>query len=316
MSADLLSGLSADSVELITSYLQWSKVMRDKASRDAEYEATTFREGNLFGTSFSQSDVLRLLNGQLALLTANVEKNDATKTTATAELCRGILREADKYSVPLKLNFQDLVGNLGNQSAMKAYESTLAGGSRIGGGGRLAPLGGAGATDDAKRLAEAQAEIMRLREKMLQMQSQINAVMGGKSSATAQILGLQDDLSATASAAQQAQALLDAERARGPIVVTNTVTAPQQPAVTVVETRTVEVSSAADQKTIAALRQEVSSLNRDLSAKLSQSSQFVNLKKMLTDKNEAVRALRKRLSIYDPSFAAQQDDDLLEEEDD
>lgn len=313
MSADLLSGLSADSKEVINNYLQWSKTMRDKSTRDAEYEASTFREGNLFGASFNQSDVLRLLNGQLAILTANFEKNDATKTTATAELCRGILREADKYSVPLKLNFQDLVGNIANQNAMKAHETNMLGGGpgRL---GKLAPIGvGSAATDDAKRLAEAQAEIMRLREKMLQMQQQINAVMGDKSNVNAHILGLQDTLTSQMTAAQQAQALLEAERARGPQIVT---VAGQSNTNAVVETKTVEVSSAVDQRMIANLRQEIANLNRDLTAKLNQSSQFVNLKKMLTDKNEQVRALRKRLALYDPTFAASQDDDLVEEEDD
>ena len=79
-----------------------------------------------------------------------------------------------------------------------------------------------------------------------------------------------------------------------------------------------EVSSKQDQDTIRALRKEIAQLNKDMSAKLNQSTQFINMKKILTEKNSQVKELRKRLMMYDPTFAASfgGDDDLIEEDSD
>ena len=77
-------------------------------------------------------------------------------------------------------------------------------------------------------------------------------------------------------------------------------------------TKTVEESSKQDADAILALRREVAQLTRDMSAKLNQSTQFVNMKKILVEKNSQVKELRKRLMMFDPTCAASVGGDEVE----
>eukprot|EP00658_Telonema_sp_P-2_P046204 TRINITY_DN34316_c0_g1_i1.p1 TRINITY_DN34316_c0_g1~~TRINITY_DN34316_c0_g1_i1.p1 ORF type:complete len:189 (-),score=73.84 TRINITY_DN34316_c0_g1_i1:81-647(-) len=183
--------------------------------------------------------------------------------------------------------------------------------------GKLLPLSAVETGGEAgKRLAEANAEIQRLHQKMAVMTQQMQSVMGDKSGMTDAMMNLQDNLGSEAARASALKRQLEEEAARKN---NNTAAAPAAGVVTNTVTNTVEVSSKQDQDTIRALRKDIAQLNKDMSAKLNQSTQFINMKKILTEKNSQVKELRKRLMMYDPTFAASfggGDDDLVEEEDD
>ena len=317
MSAVSRDGLSQASRVVLDSFESWGRIARDQASRDSDFEARTFLDNQLLSSStsgFNKSDVEAILRGQLQLLNSSQEKSSYNMINASAELCRAVLREADKYSVPLQIDASKI---LADASSKGTYVSEQAGHQNSllmqGPKGKLAPLSAVETGGEAgKRLAEANAEIQRLHSKMAAMAQQMQSVMGDKSGMTDAMMNLQDNLGSEAARASALKRQLEEEAARK--AATPAASAP----ITNTVTKTVEVSSKQDQDTIRALRKEIAQLNKDMSAKLNQSTQFINMKKILTEKNSQVKELRKRLMMYDPTFAASfgGDDDLIEEDSD
>eukprot|EP00758_Cryptobia_borreli_P009926 Tbor_TRINITY_DN5523_c1_g1::TRINITY_DN5523_c1_g1_i1::g.12804::m.12804/K19400/LZTFL1; leucine zipper transcription factor-like protein 1 len=295
---DLTADLSKNSKIILDQYLRWGKMETARDLRDIEYESHTYRENHLIGNTFNRHDVEVLLKGQMGILTATMERRDQAKQMATAELCRAILRNADKHSVPITVCATDVLSDRNAHSAMEGHDKRLLEGPK----GKLAPLSAIDHGDVGKRLIEANEEIQRLHAKIFALSSQLHDIMGGQSEMNAKLLNTKDALLTEQQRAerkmkQDAEAAVAAAKVTPPsTIVTNTV-------------------SVVDEKALDALRKEVATLNKDMAAKLNQSTQFMNLKKMLSEKNAQVKVMRSQLARFDPTYAASIGDDISEEED-
>eukprot|EP00758_Cryptobia_borreli_P009933 Tbor_TRINITY_DN5523_c1_g1::TRINITY_DN5523_c1_g1_i5::g.12813::m.12813 len=258
---DLTADLSKNSKIILDQYLRWGKMETARDLRDIEYESHTYRENHLIGNTFNRHDVEVLLKGQMGILTATMERRDQAKQMATAELCRAILRNADKHSVPITVCATDVLSDRNAHSAMEGHDKRLLEGPK----GKLAPLSAIDHGDVGKRLIEANEEIQRLHAKIFALSSQLHDIMGGQSEMNAKLLNTKDALLTEQQRAerkmkQDAEAAVAAAKVTPPsTIVTNTV-------------------SVVDEKALDALRKEVATLNKDMAAKLNQSTQFMNLK--------------------------------------
>jgi leucine zipper transcription factor-like protein 1 len=182
--SDVLAGLSNESKAILDSYLSWAKIRHDKFGRDLEFEATTFRSGNLLSQTFNKAEVEAVLQGQLHVLVHSLEKQHQFITNSSAELCRTVLLEADRNRIPLNINGVECLQNATAVSAMEQHEQRLLGGPK----GKLAPLTSIETGGEAGRqLAEANEMIRTLNEKVRRLTDQYTQLMQSRSSADAAV---------------------------------------------------------------------------------------------------------------------------------
>ncbi|EPY28025.1 hypothetical protein AGDE_10588 [Angomonas deanei] len=143
---------------------------------------------------------------------------------------------------------------------------------------RLAPITVAEAGGEAaKQLAEANAEVRRLQQKLKQVTDAYTQVMSGRSADTEHLLSMQDRMNDRERLAAEL-----AQRCQG-----------QDP----------QLGAAVNQ-----LRQEVAEAKRELATRLNQSTQYQQVKQLLAQRNEELKKTRALLCRYDPSFRAHNDD--------
>lgn len=280
MMPDHLSGLTSESRATIDSFLRWSHLSLDKFKRDLAVEASAYQTGNLIHETYGKEDVRAMLQGQLFMLQGVVDTQMEGTTAASAELIRAVLREADRQRLPLYIDATGVLNNAGGVNAMGEHGRQLMSGPS----GRLAPLTLADAsTEAARQLADANAEVRRLQSKLQQVTDAYTQVMSGRSADTQQLLSMQD-------------AMNDKERMAAELALR------------------CQGQDGNLQAVVQQLRVEVAEAKKELNTRLSQSTQYQQVKKLLTQRNEEVKNLRKRLASYDPSFRQGADDIPVEED--
>ena len=266
--ADVLTGLSNESKSILDAYLHWAKLRHDKFGRDLDFEANTFRTGNLLSQTYSRPEVEAVLRGQLDVLIHSIEKQHQFITNSSAELCRCVLLEADRNRIPLNVNAVECLQNATAVTAMEQHELRLLGGPK----GKLAPLTTVETGGEAGRhLAESNEVIRGLNEKVRRLTDQYTALMQERGRYSSDVFALQDSLQAS----QQA----------------------------------LDTASTEEQRSISALRNELAQSQKDLLQKVNNTPQFLQLRKMLGDKNAQLKALRARLAVCDPTYTAPPDEE-------
>jgi leucine zipper transcription factor-like protein 1 len=271
-----IEGLSSESRVVLDAYHRWARVRQESFSRELAFEADSFAAGNLLQVSFNRHEVEEILRGQLGVLSASVAKHMQLMEDASADLCSAILYEADVHRMPISV---DAASVLSKAVGSDALEKKLVGGPK----GKLAPLTAVETGGEAGRqLGVASDEIRRLNEKVKQLTVQLSNVMSDKSQVTSEMLALRDQL-------QRNQQMIDQQSANAAVGVYD--------------------SAALEQ-----LRAEVAKSNAEMSNRLSQTTQYRQIKSVIEKKNREIRELRSLLSRYDPAYAHIADD-LDEEED-
>ncbi|AIN95584.1 hypothetical protein LPMP_060230 [Leishmania panamensis] len=277
---DLFSGLTSESRNAIDDFFRWSRLSLDKFKRDLAVEASAFQSGNLWREQYTKEEVSQMLNGQLALVLGVVDTQMEGTTAASAELMRAVLREGDRQRLTLSIDVRAVLNNAGGVNAMGEHGRQLMSGPT----GRLAPLTLAEAGGEAARqLAEANAEVRRLQMKLQQVTDAYTQVMSGRSSDTANLLSMQD-------------AMNDKERLAAELA------------------RRCQGQDTSLATVVQELRSEVAEAKRELATRLHQSTQYQQVKRLLAQRNEQLKAMRERLTAYDPSFAHCGDDIAAEDD--
>nr|CAJ2467166.1 unnamed protein product [Leishmania braziliensis] len=277
---DLFSGLTSESRNAIDDFFRWSRLSLDKFKRDLAVEASAFQSGNLWREQYTKEEVSQMLNGQLAMVLGVVDTQMEGTTAASAELMRAVLREGDRQRLTLSIDVRAVLNNAGGVNAMGEHGRQLMSGPT----GRLAPLTLAEAGGEAARqLAEANAEVRRLQMKLQQVTDAYTQVMSGRSSDTANLLSMQD-------------AMNDKERLAAELA------------------RRCQGQDTSLATVVQELRSEVAEAKRELATRLHQSTQYQQVKRLLAQRNEQLKAMRERLTAYDPSFAHCGDDIAAEDD--
>jgi uncharacterized phage infection (PIP) family protein YhgE len=315
MDAQLQQGLtSTTSRNIIAQLLGWSRAERDRVLRDSDLDIRTFRDGSLLAPMYAKHEVAQLLDGLAVSVRSSVGKAFDDLTVSVAELTRAVLAEADMQRVLL-----DSVNAVASLNRLRSLSAAELGDQRVAlsalGPSRSMALAPMDAGDDTSRqLQQANEQIRKMRERLNAMQDQYERVMQEKSQLQSDKFALGDQvahgsqrLADAQASASAAQALLanagqrTAEQLRGDMAQLA-----QAHAATVQQL----------QAQVGQARAESAQLQRDMQAKLSQSSQFVAMKQLVAAKSQKVAQLRNALRRYDPVAAGGDDDDIEAEEDD
>lgn len=282
--ADHLSGLTSESKQIIEHFYRWSQLSLDKFKRELSVEASAYTTGNLLREAdrrYTRDEVAALLQGQLTMLQSLVTVQVESSTDAAAELMRSVLRDADRQRLQLTVDASAVLSNAGGVSAMGKHGRQLLSGPT----GRLAPLTVADAGGEAAiRLAEANDEVRRLQRKLQEVTDAYTQVMSDRSSNTTKLLSMQDAMNEKDRLTQEL-----ARRCVG--------------------------QDGGLQSAVQQLRTEVAEAKRELAVRLNQSTQYQQVKKLLAQRNDQIKAMRQQLARYDPSFLRDVEDDIAPEAD-
>lgn len=158
---DVLLGLSADSRTILDCYLRWSSLARENLRRGVSFDASSHNAGNLLRETYTLDELKEILNGHTAVLLHSLDARVERFVASSAELLRGVLGDADRQRVAIKVDASALLD--GPASLLSGHERQLLAGPR----GRLAPLTVADVGGEARRqLEESGEEMRRLREKL------------------------------------------------------------------------------------------------------------------------------------------------------
>lgn len=288
-----LSQLSHESQKVLEPYFAWARQGRDKFNNDFDFESKNFKSSRLLNSTYSSFEVDQLLTDHAQVLYLTASKEQEYVCASTGELMKELLLGMDRYQVPpsLPAPAMTILGNRAILAVEMADTKTLKT-QRT-----LAPLTALDRGDEtARQLVIANEEKKKLQDKVKLLMQQLSDLMRERSSHTETVAALNDtrgqlesQLSMTAqmSHEQLHQVLMEKD--------------------TLIRDRDAR---------IAQLGSEISMLNRDMAGKLSQSSQFQNLKAMMSDRNAEVNRLRSCLRRYDPAAAGMDDEGTIIEEDD
>ena len=299
--------LQPASAAVLSQYQAWGKQVQAKYHRDLEYSSSAYAEGRLFDGQYGRAEVDSILKQHFQTLQTEVQKNHEHAVDSTSQLLKVLLCECDRHRVPITFDPQQLLHSVsGTQvSALELAEANvLARGGGVAGKRGLAPLSAADKGDQtAKQLQSAQDEIARLNEKCRNLQQAVSDAAAERSKAKESFLQVQDSVATYETELGHARAM-NAEELQATIQRQQQQLQAQQAQVQEAERRA------------AGMGHELTQLQHDMQGRLAQSSQFQNLKRMMAEKNEQVRALRQALSRYDPSAAMGGDDDIEAADDD
>ncbi|RNE98158.1 hypothetical protein TraAM80_08936 [Trypanosoma rangeli] len=301
---DSLFGLSTESRTIIDHYLQWTRLACDGLKRGVHLDAASHQVGNILQETYTKDELKDILSGHTALLLHSLDARIEKFAGSSAELLRAVLRDADRQRVTIKVDVDAVLNAAAAASAAPATSAATATTTTTAGAaatsllldherqllsgpcGRLAPLTVADAEGEAiRQLAEAKEEIHRLQEKVRCLADAYAQVMSMRSVDTTTLLSMSDALqlrnvaAAAAGKKEQDEAL---------------------------------------NQSVDELRMALASARLELNTRLNQSTQYQDMKRILTHKNKQIRTLRAHLAEYDPAFLQKDNDDgdMIVEEDD
>lgn len=278
-----------DTNRIVDSYSTWCNQREERLMADIRFDGQTFRDGRLRDNNYSREEVRDLMDGLLGVAVATALKGVNDTATCSMALLRAVFSETDRQRVPIHVDAERVL-DAATTEALTAVERAEQKLASVGSRSALAPITALDRGDNtAKQLVDAQREIQRLNEKMRAMSAEYAQAMQQRSQLNENVLTMQDTMSLM-----------------------------QQDVSNMTQAQQMELQQTArhGQQKIVALEREIAQLNADMTGKLSASSQFQSLKKMLYEKNEMVKQLRAALSKYDPSAAYGGDDDIEAADDD
>jgi leucine zipper transcription factor-like protein 1 len=280
---ELLGSLSQSSRQVLEPFFAWARQGRDRFFNDFEFESQNFKSGRLLQPTYMAHEVDALLSEHCRALHLASIKEMEHVAAGSGELFFNILLEMDRHQLPSSVNSMAVLGNRATLAVEAAATKTL----KV--QRSLAPITALDRGDEtARQLVIATEEKRKLSEKLRQVSDQLMQVMREKSSFNAEVAQLHDQTSEL-----QQQLSVTAQMSRE------------------------QLSALLSEKDsqIRRLTGDLGAMTRDMTGKLSQSSQFQNLKAMLADRNNQVAQLRSALRRYDP-VAAGMDDDIAACDDD
>ncbi|KAF8275916.1 hypothetical protein TcYC6_0013760 [Trypanosoma cruzi] len=283
---DALFGLSSESRTILDRYLQWTRLACDGLKRGVHLDAFNHQVGNIIQETYTRDELKDIISAHTEVLLHSLDARMEGFAAASAELLCAVLRDADRQRVTIGVD-ANAVLSAATATASAAMVGTTATGllldheRKVLGGprGRLAPLTVADADVEASRqLTEAKEEIRRLQEKVHHL-----------SDAYAQVMNTRDALNSHEAEATASQmAVHQKEQDEGSC------------------------------QTVEELRVALAAAKQELNARLNQSTQYREVKKILAQKNEQIRKLRAHLAQFDPAFLQNDDgggDTIVEQDD-
>jgi DNA repair exonuclease SbcCD ATPase subunit len=284
----------ASTTAILNTYDGWAAQRTTRVTSELEFEGQSYRDSRLANdTAYGRAEVATMLSEQLRAVIGVAVKEQEALAASSRALVKTILAENDRQRVPVEIDATAALNQGTHISAIEAAEQRVA----AKGPARLGALPSLNSGDaQAKQLSEAHEEIRRLNERMRAMQQRFEEAMNDRSKLNQDVLSMQDTIGSISKEKEQ-------------LTVAQQQQLQQQHA-------QMQQQNAMYRGEVQSMRQQLVDAQKELTGKLSQSTQFLTLKRMLNEKNDLAKQLRASLMRYDPAAAAIGGSDDIEAEDD
>eukprot|EP00045_Choanoeca_perplexa_P022869 m.11205 g.11205 ORF g.11205 m.11205 type:complete len:276 (-) comp9763_c0_seq1:71-898(-) len=272
-----MESLQQDHVDLLVKYLRFVRFKRAQHLRDIKSAFGEVIESRLTESTFTNEEVADMLEGLSIVVGGDIESELMHFSHVNVLMIRQLIQQAEKWKLNFKLDVDSLEDRHKLEEVAKFEEDQFS--LNTGAGKRLDPLNdGAGSALMSSEIEKLRAENNALRERCQAAEAkameawkekEVSREHAGKLEAKVHRL----EREATAAHAQQSTSSAEAK-----------------------ESATTNDGVADDlAEQLEACQLELGQAQRDLDAKLNQTSQFINLRKMLETKNAQLKELRAEL---------------------
>ncbi|XP_047500685.1 leucine zipper transcription factor-like protein 1 [Penaeus chinensis] len=305
-------GLNEHHQSCMAGYLRFTKYQRAQRLRSVDACFQDVKDTRLLEETYTSDEVVELLDSLAEVVRAEVEGELIHATHTNSVLLSNVFAQAQKWHLELSVD----TSNLENQELLedvRKFEEAEAQG-RLGidkkpSARTLAPLG-----DQEGPMALLHAEIKRLTEengevkrRLEQAESKVTDIAQAKAELAVTLQTTADELGRVKNTVSSRPTVEEVSELSDEV-----------------EKMRLELSSKTEEKEatqeqlqgdlalskqkLAQVKSQLQLAEKELEKKFSQTGAYQNMKKMLGNKNDQIKVLRKKLEIYEPSK-----DDIIEE---
>ncbi|KAL9966011.1 hypothetical protein ACROYT_G024018 [Oculina patagonica] len=298
-------GLNQHHQQNVVNYLRFARYSRGQRLRGVDASFEELKDSRLVEDTYTLDEVTDMLDGLCAVVRGEVESELINAVHTNVLLLRQVFSQAEKWHLKLQADISELENRELIDEIAKFEEREFSSGpsssqsklSKLSQAPKLEPLNEGGGA------ALLQVEINRLNEENSKLKDRIKLLEGKATSAIGERSKLQADLESTQAALkskgnvksygkdvadleeQMAATKLDLKMAK--------------------EKGSSQAASLHEELTnckheILKLQHDLEEAEKDLAKKFNETTQYKNMKQMLTSKNDQIKELRGRLRKYEP----------------
>lgn len=298
-------GLNQHHQQVVVNYLRFARYSRGQRLRGVDASFEELKDSRLVEDTYTLDEVTDMLDGLCAVVRGEVESELINAAHTNVLLLRQVFSQAEKWHLKLQADISELENRELISEIAKFEEREFSSGpstsqsklSKLSQAPKLEPLNEGGGA------ALLQVEINRLNEENSKLKDRIKILEGKATSVIGERSRLQADLDSTQAALkakgnvksygkevadleeQMAAAKLDLKMSK--------------------ERGSTQAASLHDELTnckheILKLQHDLEEAEKDLAKKFNETTQYKNMKQMLTSKNDQIKDLRARLRKYEP----------------
>lgn len=298
-------GLNQHHQQIVVNYLRFARYGRGQRLRGVDASFEELKDSRLVEDTYTLDEVTDMLDGLCAVVRGEVESELINAAHTNVLLLRQVFSQAEKWHLKLQADISELENRELIEEIAKFEEREFSSGpstsqsklSKLSQVPKLEPLNEGGGA------ALLQVEINRLNEENSKLKDRIKTLEGKATSVIGERSRLQADLESTQAALkakgnvksygkdvadleeQMAAAKLDLKLSK--------------------EKGSTQAASLHEELTnckheILKLQHDLEEAEKDLAKKFNETTQYKNMKQMLTSKNDQIKDLRARLRKYEP----------------
>ncbi|XP_073237079.1 leucine zipper transcription factor-like protein 1 isoform X2 [Porites lutea] len=294
-------GLNEHHQQIVVNYLRFARYGRAQRLRGVDASFEELKDSRLVDDTYTLDEVTDMLDGLCAVVRGEVESELINAAHTNVLLLRQVFSQAEKWHLKLQADISELENRELIEEIAKFEEREFSATkstsqsklSKLSQATKLEPL------NEGSGSALLQMEINRLNEENTKLRERMKTLEGKATSAIGERSKLQADLESTQAALkskgnakemaeleeQMAAAKMDLKRAKDKGSS---------------HAASLEEELTSSKHEILKLQHDLEEAQKDLTKKFNETTQYKNMKQMLTSKNDQIKDLRGRLRKYEP----------------
>lgn len=298
-------GLNEHHQQNVVNYLRFARYGRAQRLRGVDASFEELKDSRLVDDTYTLDEVTDMLDGLCAVVRGEVESELINAAHTNVLLLRQVFSQAEKWHLKLQADISELENRELIEEIAKFEEREFSATkstsqsklSKLSQATKLEPL------NEGSGSALLQMEINRLNEENTKLRERMKTLEGKATSAIGERSKLQADLESTQAALkskgnaksygkemaeleeQMAAAKMDLKRAKDKGSS---------------HAASLEEELTSSKHEILKLQHDLEEAQKDLTKKFNETTQYKNMKQMLTSKNDQIKDLRGRLRKYEP----------------
>jgi len=298
-------GLNEHHQQNVINYLRFARYGRGQRLRGVEASFEELKDSRLVEDTYTFDEVSDMLDGLCAVVRGEVESELINAAHTNVLLLRQVFSQAEKWRLKLQadiseLENRELIDEIAKfeerefSSAKSTSQSKL---SKLSQAPKLEPLNeGGGSALLQMEINRLNEENTKLRDRIRNLEEKATSVIGERSKLQADLQSTQAALKSKGNVKSFGKEMADLEEQMAAAKLDLKKTRDKGSS----HVASLEEELTSCKHEILKLQHDLEEAEKDLAKKFNETTQYKNMKQMLTSKNEQIKELRGRLRKYEP----------------